>query len=257
MVGPGGGARALLAAIALLVTPAWAQGDGGGQQLAADLIVRRVAPGVWLHVSFGQEEGGVRVPANGLLVATGEKSLLVDVGWNAEQTRRLLEWAQRALGQPVVHVILTHAHPDRAGGLAAVLAQPIVVQAHTLAVEELHLDHGPYVWPVEFEESLEMGHEKIYLFYPGPGHSNDNLVVWLPRTRTLFAGCLIQALAFEDLGSIDEASLTRWPLAVRRVIERYRDVRILIPGHGPTGGPELLSHTMELLERAQPIHARP
>ena len=61
--------------------------------LGDDLIVRRLAPGVWLHVSFRITETG-RVPANGLIVTTGEQSLLIDTGWNPDQTRRLLKWSE-------------------------------------------------------------------------------------------------------------------------------------------------------------------
>jgi metallo-beta-lactamase class B len=221
-----------------------------GYRLAADLLVRRLAPGVWLHVSF-PSEGASRGPANGLVIATGEKAVLVDTGWNTGQTRLLLDWAERVLQQPVVHLILTHSHEDRAGGLAALLERPIIVHGHALTAEILKQgDRSPVQWSFEFEERLELGHESIYLLYPGPGHAPDNIVVWLPRQRLLFAGCLVRSVSSDDLGDTSDADIERWPVAVRRVIERYREARILVPGHGPTGGPELLSHTMELLERA-------
>jgi hypothetical protein len=35
---------------------------------------------------------------------------------------------------------------------------------------------------------------------------------------------------------------------MRRVIERYPDAEIVVPGHGRPGSMHLLSHTMELLE---------
>jgi metallo-beta-lactamase class B len=106
-------------------------------------------------------------------------------------------------------------------------------------------------WTFEFEERLELGGEKIHLFYPGPGHTRDNIVVWLPRRRILFVGCLVKSAVARDLGNVEEADVKNWPVAVRRIIERYRDAEILVPGHGKPGGVELLSHTMELLEQAE------
>jgi len=221
-------------------------------EFSDDLVVRKLAPGVWLFVTFEPGEKEQRISANGLLVTTGEISYLIDTGWSANQTRQLLDWADETLGQPVEHVIVTHYHPDRTGGLDAVYERPVVVHGHAGTSESLHAaGRPPLHWTFEFEERLELGGEKIHLFYPGPGHTRDNVVVWLPRRQILFVGCLVKSAAARDLGNVDEADMKNWPVAVRRIIERYRDAEILVPGHGKPGGVELLSHTMELLEQAE------
>jgi metallo-beta-lactamase class B len=218
--------------------------------LGDDLIVRRLAPGVWLHVSFRITETG-RIPANGLIVTTGEQSLLIDTGWNPDQTRRLLEWSENVLGQPIEHVVITHAHVDRMGGLAALSGRPIILQGHAGTAARLRAAGRPTLdWSFEFEERLQLGGELVDLYYPRAGHSTDNIVVWLPRRKVLFGGCLIKGREAQDLGYVGDATLHSWPVAVRRVILRYPDVRIVVPGHGNPGGPRLLSHTMALLERA-------
>jgi metallo-beta-lactamase class B len=217
-----------------------------------DLVVRKLAPGVWVHVTFTENRAGDRISANGLLVTTGEMSLLIDTGWNGDQTRRLLDWADGMLGQPVEHVIVTHSHPDRAGGLDAVLERPIIVHGHAGTAEIFRRSGRPRLhWSFEFEERLELGGEVIHLYYPGPGHAPDNIVAWLPRRKILFVGCLVRSATTEGLGYTGDANLEQWPSAVRRVIERYRDAKILVAGHGKPGGVELLSHTMELLDKAK------
>lgn len=233
--------------LTLLAAPAEPSPDFGD-----DLVVRSVAPGAWLFVSFESGDKEQRISANGLLVTTGEISFLIDTGWSPGQTRRLLDWADKKLGQPVEHVIVTHFHPDRSGGLDAVYERPVVVHGHAATSEALLRAGRPRLhWTFEFEERLELGGEVIYLFYPGPGHTQDNIVVWLPRLEILFVGCLIKSAEAGNLGYVAEADLKLWPTAVHRVIERYRDAEILIPGHGQPGGVELLSHTMELLEQAE------
>jgi metallo-beta-lactamase class B len=223
--------------------------ESSGRLLGEDLMVRALAPGVWLHVSFKPDK---KTSANGLLVTTGEMSLLVDTAWTTGQTRRLLDWAADTLGQPVEHLIVTHADDDRLGGLEAALERPkIVTHGHAYTARFIERTGHPALhWTFEFEERLTLGGEAVDLLYPGPGHAPDNIVVYLPRRQVLFASCLIRPASDEDLGTLEHANLRNWPLAVRRVIERYREVRILVPGHGQPGGVELLSHTMELLERA-------
>jgi len=248
------GATAVVFALLLccwVLTPALAGPLAETPDFGDELVVRKLAPGVWLHVTFTKNSDGTRISANGLLITTGEMSLLIDTGWNAAQTRRLLDWADGMLGQPVEHVIVTHSHPDRTGGLDAVLERPIIVHGHAATAEILRRSGRPRLhWSFEFEERLELGGEVIHLYYPGPGHTPDNIVAWLPRRKILFVGCLVRSETSETLGYLGDARLDQWPAAVRRIIERYRDARILVPGHGKPGGVELLSHTMELLEKA-------
>lgn len=227
------------------------------KELGPDLVVRRLAPGVWIHTCT-RDEGRRRSGANGMLITTGEMSILVDTGWSGSQARRLLDWADDSLGQPVEHVIVTHSHEDRAGGLAAIVERPIVVHGHVMTANRLKKSGYPgVVWTFEFEEQRLLGGERVHLFYPGPGHAPDNSVVWFPRREVLFGGCLIKPESARGLGYIGDANMEAWPLAVRRVIERYRTAEVLIPGHGSPGGLGLLSHTMELLEGYTFSHKAP
>jgi metallo-beta-lactamase class B len=147
---------------------------------------------------------------------------------------------------------VTHNHPNRTGGLEAIYERPVVVHGHAATSQALVAEGRPPLhWNFEFEERLELGGEQIHLYYPGAGHTRDNIVVWLPRRKLLFVGCLVKSASAQSLSSGERTYLEAWPLAVRRVIERYRDAEILVPGVGEPGGVELLSHTMELLERAQ------
>ena len=190
------------------------------------------------------------ISANGLLIATEKLSVLVDTGWNEDQARRLIEWSETELKRPVRHVIVTHAHPDRIGGLEAVVNRPIIVHGHTFTARLARLYGLPlFHWTFDRRERLNLGGETFDLLYPGPGHAYDNIVVYLPRRNLLFGGCMVRSAGARDLGPLEDANLRSWPIAVRRVIETYRDTRTLVPGHGAPGGVALLSHTMELLEQ--------
>jgi metallo-beta-lactamase class B len=34
----------------------------------------------------------------------------------------------------------------------------------------------------------------LQAYYPGAGHTRDNIVVWVPQDKVLFGGCLIKSL---------------------------------------------------------------
>jgi len=65
----------------------------------------------------------------------------------------------------------------------------------------------------------------------------------------LFGGCMIKALDAKDLGFSGDADLAAWPKSVRKVLERYPDARIVVPGHGHWRDLELIRHTIRLCER--------
>lgn len=39
---------------------------------------------------------------------------------------------------------------------------------------------------------------------------------------------------------------SEWPLSIQKVINRYPDVKLVVPGHGKVGDISLLTHTQKL-----------
>ena len=219
-----------------------------GVALAADVEVRPLARGVWLHTTTKTYPGGERVPSNGLLLEQDGGSLLIDTAWSDEQTEHLLRWAAETLGRPVRRAVVTHAHDDRMGGLAALRRAGVPVHAAALTAARAREEGLPApdsTWSLGAREAVSRF--GVEVFYPGPGHAPDNVVVWVPGTRVLFGGCLVKAGNATGLGFTGDADLAGWPLAISHVLLRYRSARMVVPGHGPVGGTPILEHTVSLL----------
>ena len=45
----------------------------------------------------------------------------------------------------------------------------------------------------------------IEVFFPGAGHTRDNLVVWLPEHRVLFGGCMVKSARGRTPGNLADA----------------------------------------------------
>lgn len=245
--------------LALLSLALAAAAAGAATEAVPDVpVVRELRPGVWLHTSHHTYPGGTRFPSNGLAVADGDGLLLVDTAWGEVATIALLDRLEAATGRRVRRAIVTHHHYDRVAGadvLAArgveVLAQPATprlasalgIPAPRTSVAALTEVGGAFrVGPAE-------------LFYPGPGHAADNLVVWLPEQKVLFGGCAVRAAATGSLGNTDDADLAGWAEAIRRLRARYPQAEVVVPGHGEPGGATLLEHTLALLEPEPPAAA--
>ncbi len=217
----------------------------GTVALADDVDVRQLTPTVWLHTTYADHQHGIAT--NGLLVTTPSGSVLVDAGWNDAQAARLFAFAAERLHQPVADVIVTHAHGDRIGGAGE--ARRRGARVHALARTIAHAQARGQAVPdaiVPAEARATLDGVALELFYPGAGHPDDNLVVYLPATRILYGGCFLKSSAARDLGNIADADLAAWPGSLRRVAAQFPAAAIVVPGHGPLGG-DPIAHTAALL----------
>jgi metallo-beta-lactamase class B VIM len=232
------------------VTAVWlAMAAAAPVAITRDLQVRDLRPGVWLHTSWHVLDDGTRFPSNGLLVRDGDHLILVDTAWGEEPTEQLLAWVDAALKLPVRAAVITHFHDDRLGGAPALARRGIPFYGHPLtpALAATIKLPAPQVL-AKLGNAGGVDHVgTAEVFYPGPAHTRDNVVVWLPDSRVLFGGCAVRA-ATSGLGNVADADLDAYPASMRRVLERYGAAEVVVPGHGDVGGTDLLRHTLLLFK---------
>ncbi|MCW7481106.1 subclass B1 metallo-beta-lactamase [Leptospira kanakyensis] len=202
---------------------------------------------VWIHRSFG-EFGGQVYSANGLVILTNKGAVVVDTPWTESQTEELFSEVKAKFQKDILFLVVTHAHDDRMAGVSLFQNKNIPVYSTSLTAK-LAKERGlGKTNPVlDIQTRFSAGNQSIEVFFPGHGHSADNIVVWLPETHILFGGCLVKALDAKDLGNVKEADMNQWPNSVKRVLSRYPDAEVVVPGHGDWGKLDLLRHTIRLL----------
>lgn len=222
----------------------------GMERIAPSVWVGRAAPGVWVTSFTHHLEDGTAYPANGLLLEVEGGAVLVDPGWDAKQAEALLAWSRGTLKRPVLKAVVTHSHADRSGGVATLQAAKIPVIGLGLT-RELLLKQGKAA--PEAVPGLEAGLVKdplgFELFYPGPGHTRDNIVVYVPSAKLLGGGCFLKSTTAPDLGYLEDASVESWPRSLRRLREAFPDARIQVPGHGGLQG-SAIARTQSLLAQS-------
>lgn len=237
-------AKNILSILLLLATlPGFAQ--------KAKITVTPIDHTFYVHTSY-LVSGDERIPANGLIVDTPQGILLIDTPWDMPQTKQLLRWIRKHLKKKVFLCIISHAHKDRMGGISVLQKQKIdVVSTKATALRAVQLGFpAPSAVPGnDFSFGTGMVDTlKVRWFFPGAGHTPDNIVVWFPYQKVLFGGCLVKSLDAKTVGNIEDADLKAWPETIRSLQEMFPDVRLIIPGHYSSGGRELLDHTLELLD---------
>ncbi len=157
--------------------------------------------------------------------------------------------AKKKFKKSVTDVIITHAHADRIGGIKTLKERGIKAHSTTL-IAELAKKNG-YEEPLgdlQAITKLKFGNMKVETFYPGKGHTEDNIVVWLPQYNMLVGGCLVKSASAKDLGNVTDAYVNEWSTSIENVLKRYENINFVVPGHGEVGDKGLLLHTLDLLK---------
>ncbi|ARJ74564.1 subclass B1 metallo-beta-lactamase [Bacillus velezensis] len=232
-----------------LFTPGMKPADAAEGSAAKDVTLTQLTPHVWMHTSTGTADGSP-VPANGLLLETSKGIVLIDTPWNDSLTEQLMtQIKKRFPGKRMTDAIVTHAHDDRIGGLNTLYKYSVKVHSTKLTANfAREQGYDRPLGDLKNVTKLQFGDMKIETFYPGKGHTEDNMTVWLPKDKLLFGGCLIKALETKEIVPTPGFYPDQWPRAVRKVMKRYQDISIVVPGHGSPGDDRLLPHTINLLK---------
>lgn len=224
---------------------------GVGDVAPGEVRLRQIHPDVWVHVSTWRFEDGTVFPMNGLIVRDGDGLILVDSAWGEEATAALMAAIEAQIGLPVRRGLVTHFHHDRLSGVDVLESRGVTMYG-TPRTRQLAAAEGNAVPATRLgglgDVNSAVSFGPVEVFYPGAGHSPDNLVVYLPEAGILFGGCAIHEQSRETAGNVEDADLPAWPESVLRVQARYPQAEIVVPGHGAPGGPDLLDHTVAIVE---------
>ncbi|AKD56429.1 beta-lactamase [Spirosoma radiotolerans] len=240
--------RVLFALAGLLFIPFFVQA-----QARPMLAVTPLNDQVYVHTTYGIY-GKTPFPSNGLIIKTTDGVVLVDTGWdtdtNTDNTRQLLQWVSNNLHQPVRLCIVTHAHEDRVGGISELRKAGIrVISTPLTARKSVALGFQAPDGILPNDTTFSIGQEPIRCFFPGEGHTNDNIVVWLPNQQILYGGCLIKSVAAFGMGNLADANLNQWAGSIQTLMKQFGGARIVVPGHQDWGDSKSMEHTLQLLAK--------
>ncbi len=242
--------------------------DYASETIDTDMVIREIQQGFYVVThSFPW-------PHNSLLVEMQNSDiLLVDTPYTPEATDELLKWEIAKFGKRNIVAINTGYHYDNLGGNGALIAAgatvygsdaiPVMLNQRGEALRNLTLSwlsgtkdseyyqahkNLKYVSPgtlysLQTGLTLNFGNENVVVYYPGPTHTLENVVVYFIERKILFGGCMI--LAGDAVGNTADADMIEWPKSIEKL--RQFEMDLLIPGHGNRMDPQLIDHTLDVV----------
>lgn len=214
--------------------------------------VAQVAPGVYVHHGAQAEASAANAGdiANiGFIV--GQRCVaVIDTGGSPQVGRALKAAVARVSERPICYVINTHMHPDHVLGNLAFTDTPARFVAHRRFARALAARASTYIdrandtldatadasWivlpdvRVAQRRTLDLGGRTLRLEAWPTAHTDNDLTVYDPQTRTFWFGDLL----FVDRVPSLDGSLTGWIEALDALSQRT-DIDRGIPGHGTVG----------------------
>lgn len=216
------------------------------------MVPQQVSPSAWYvqgASALGSPENQNFI-SNAGFVITPAGVVVVDALGSPALSERLVAEIRKLTPQPISHVILTHYHADHIYGLQTFKALGARIIAHKAARLYLNSETArlrliasreelaPWVneatrlveadeW-LDGEKTLVVGGITFQIKPVGPSHTPEDLVIYLPSEKVLFAGDLVFRSRIPYVGQADSR---QWIVALERLLTF--DASVIVPGHGP------------------------
>ena len=188
-------------------------------------------------------------PSNGMYCVTNEGVVMFDTPWDTTQFQPLLDSIANRHHQKVTLCIATHYHDDRTAGLEYYKSKGIqtYTSKQTFDLCKQHKEKQAAHYFLK-DTTFVSGNYSFQTYYPGEGHTKDNIVIWCRDAGILYGGCLVKSTENAGLGNIADANVKEWPTTIKNLIKHYPKPAYVIPGHFGWTNTRALKHTLKLLK---------
>lgn len=215
------------------------------------LSIEKINSQLYLYTTYNTFEG-TKYAANAVYLITKKGVILFDTPWDSTQYQPLLDSIKQKHDLPVIAVYATHWHEDRAGGFAYYNRLGIPTYATKMTNDLLKANQKAQATHlVKTNKTYNVGGQSFVLNFFGAGHSLDNVVVWFPAYQILDGGCFIKSSEAKNLGNIVDGDVTAWKPALARLLAKYPQIKMIIPGHDGWKDNQQIQRTEELLAEKQ------
>jgi len=222
-----------------------------GQTGKPKLTISHLTGDFYIYTTYNFYKGN-QVPANGMYLVTDQGVILFDTPWDTTQFQPLLDSIKLKHNKGVVLCIATHFHNDRTAGLEYYRSQRIKTYTTVLTNELCKRNNMKRAEFLMSKDTVfNVGRYSFEVYYPGQGHTADNIVIWFKNERILYGSCLIKSVGDDDLGYLGDANEAEYAGTIKKVMQKCRQPKFVIVGHGDWTSINSLEHTLIMAQQLQ------
>jgi cyclase len=216
--------------------------------------VEKIADGVWFREGDLKNQGH----CNNAIIEMKDYLIVVDANFPSG-ARATMADVKKVSSKPVKYVFITHHHGDHAYGSLVWTQAGATTLAYKAVAEEMKR-YEPKRWQESAKQRTDVGELKqdsveppkqtfdkdlfvlkdstrrVEFHFFGWAHTRGDGFVYLPKEQVLCTG---DAATNGPYNNTADASLANWPNVMRKA--QKLKIKYVLPGHGPAGGPEVLS----------------
>ena len=220
-----------------------------GQAEKSRLKISHLTGDFYIYTTYNTYEGS-QLPANGMYLLTNNGVLLFDTPWDTTQFQPLLDSIKLKHNKSVTLCIASHWHGDRTEGLEYYKQKGIKTYT-TLLTDELskknHKKRAEFLMAKDTVFNTDQYSFETY--YPGEGHTADNIIIWFRKEKILYGGCLIKGADAENLGYLGDANVAAYESTLKKVQKKCLDPKFIIISHSDWNNINSLKHSIKLARK--------
>ncbi len=236
-------------------------------------VVHRISEDVYAVTGLYHTGIGKGFYTNAGIIFTSRSVIFIDSGMTISSAEFLWKTASEWMkGDEKLYLILTHHHSDHIFGMRVFKEKGARIIAHSMVKEELKDDNGYYKqfiikrmgWDskkgdeilgdvvlyvpdqtLEKDTILNIDGEEILILVT-PGHVPDELCVYHPKSKTLFAGDTIYEGSALNTRFGGPEEWKTWITQLNRL--KTLEIATIIPGHGKLCNKSEIDRNIDYLE---------
>jgi len=220
-----------------------------GQIKKSKLRISNLTGDFYIYTTYNTYKGN-QIPANGMYLVTNDGVVMFDTPWDTTQFQPLLDSIKLKHKKKVALCIATHFHGDRTAGLEYYRQKGIKTYT-TILTDELSKKNNNKraEFLIANDTVFNVGQYSFETYYPGPGHTTDNIIIWFKKEKILYGACLIKSVNDDDLGYLGDANKTEYASTIKNVQKKCQQPKFVIVGHGNWTNIHSLEHTLIMAEQ--------
>jgi metallo-beta-lactamase class B len=195
------------------------------------LLIEHLSGNFYVYTTYNTYQDD-KVRANGVYLVTKKGVVLFDTPWDTTQFQPLLDSIQLKHKKKVIMAFATHWHSDKTAGLEYYKQLGISTYTTQLTDELSKKNNAKRAeYLIAKDTAFKVDQYEFQTFYPGEGHTQDNIVIWFPKEKILLGGCLIKGAKDESLGFLGDGNTKEYANTLLKVQQKFSNPQFIITTH--------------------------